>query len=159
MTGRAEIKLSPQQHEVITLLANGFSYGEIAERLRIAGQAVADTAMRARRRLGAHSNPHAVLLAVQAGILPGRPKRRPGPARRPLTGRQTEALAASADGAPLRIVAERIGATREQVASLLNGAYLRLGVHHLPRNEKRAAAVAEARRRGLIPPAEQEQAA
>ncbi|XIG78703.1 hypothetical protein C1N81_39480 [Streptomyces sp. SGAir0957] len=78
----------------------------------------------------------------------------------PLTPRQAQALTAvAADGATLATAARDLGITREQVASLLNGAYRRLDVAYLPRDEKRPAAIAVARRKGLIPPAEQEQAA
>lgn len=82
-----------------------------------------------------------------------------GPKRMPLTPRQAQALAAVADGVTLRVAAAELGITSQHVGSLLNGAYRRLDVAHLPRHEKRAAAVAEARRRGLIPPASQERAA
>ncbi|MFG3127410.1 hypothetical protein ACGFZU_06870 [Streptomyces tendae] len=68
-------------------------------------------------------------------------------------------LDTAADGASLTVVAARLGTTREQISSSLSGAYLRLGVHQHPRAERRAAAVAEARRRGLIPPKKQERAA
>lgn len=74
-----------------------------------------------------------------------------GPARMPLTPRQALVLHAAADGAPLAVVAARVGRTRQQVAARLSEAYERLGVAHLIRSEKRAAAVREARRRGLIP--------
>lgn len=64
--------------------------------------------------------------------MPGRP------ARQPLTGRQA-------------VVAARLGTTREQVAARLSEAYIRLDVTWRPRDERRAAAVALARSRGLIP--------
>jgi DNA-binding NarL/FixJ family response regulator len=69
----------------------------------------------------------------------------------PLTGRQADALTAAADGAPLRVVAERLGIPREQAASHLARAYERLDVTYLPRGERRAAAVRAAVHRGLIP--------
>lgn len=69
----------------------------------------------------------------------------------PLTLRQAQALTAAADGAPLREVADRLGITREHVAMLLSHAYRRLDVTHLPRDQRRAAAVRVAIRRGLIP--------
>lgn len=74
-----------------------------------------------------------------------------GPARMPLTPRQAEALTAAAGGAPLREVADQLGVTRERVASLLSRAYERLDVTYLPRDQRRAAAVRTAVRRGLIP--------
>lgn len=76
----------------------------------------------------------------------------PGPARMPLTPRQAEILTAAADGHPLKTVAAWCGITREQAAARLSEAYIRLGVSRLPREGRRAAAVDEARRRGLIPP-------
>ncbi|MFC5802767.1 hypothetical protein [Streptomyces formicae] len=74
-----------------------------------------------------------------------------GPARQPLTARQAAVLLAAEDGAPLTVVARRIGIPREQVASRLSEAYKRLGVAWMDRDERRAAAVRVARRRGLIP--------
>lgn len=74
----------------------------------------------------------------------------PGPARMPLTPRQAQALTAAADGAPLREVGARLGTTREHAASLLSGAYERLGVTQVPRDRRRAAAVRAAVRCGLI---------
>ncbi|MGW2048618.1 response regulator transcription factor [Streptomyces sp. NPDC001858] len=74
-----------------------------------------------------------------------------GPARMPLTPRQAQVLTAAATGAPLSQVASRLGITREQTASHLSRAYQRLDVTHLPRDQRRAAAVRIAVRRGLIP--------
>jgi DNA-binding CsgD family transcriptional regulator len=65
---------------------------------------------------------------------------------------QARVLAAAADGAPLSVVAARLGTTRTQVASRLSEAYRRLDVTWLPRGEKRAEAVRVARGHGLIPP-------
>lgn len=164
MTTLAEIKLTVRESEVLTLIAHGFTQSETAERLGITERAAANAADRARMRLGALNAPHAVFLAVRAGILKGRPGRRPGPPRYPLTPRQARILTAAADGASLSTVARSLctpsqQVSSQQVSSILSGAYLRLNVAHLPRHEKRAAAVVEARRRGLIPPASQERAA
>ncbi|MBA2951624.1 LuxR C-terminal-related transcriptional regulator [Streptomyces himalayensis] len=74
-----------------------------------------------------------------------------GPARMPLTPRQAQVLTAAADGAPLAEVARRLGTTRPQIAARLAEAYQRLDVTHLPRDERRAAAIRIARKRGLIP--------
>ncbi|MFI2465959.1 LuxR C-terminal-related transcriptional regulator [Streptomyces globisporus] len=74
-----------------------------------------------------------------------------GPARMALTPRQAQVLIAAADGAPLSQVAVRLGVRRETVAARLSDAYRRLDVAHLPRDEKRQAAVRTARSRGLIP--------
>ncbi|MEU5716586.1 LuxR C-terminal-related transcriptional regulator [Streptomyces sp. NPDC020403] len=75
-----------------------------------------------------------------------------GPARMPLTPRQAQVLTAAADGAPLREVANRLDVTRETVAARLSDAYRRLDVTHLPRGDRRQAAVRTARARGLITP-------
>jgi DNA-binding CsgD family transcriptional regulator len=74
----------------------------------------------------------------------------------PLSPRQTQALTAAATGATLRQIGDQLGITREHVSQLLSNAYRRLDVTHLPRNERRPAAVRAAIRRGLIPnPAEE----
>ncbi|MGW8679601.1 LuxR C-terminal-related transcriptional regulator [Streptomyces sp. NPDC055817] len=145
--------LTPREVEVLRLIANGFTYEEMAEHLSIGVGGAKGAASRMMLRLGALNAPHAVLLGVQAGILKGRAKKRPGPKRMPLTGRQAEVLTSSADGAPISVVARRLHTTPQQVSARLSESYIRLGVTHLPRPERRAAAVAEARRRGLIPPA------
>jgi len=69
----------------------------------------------------------------------------------PLSPRQLQALTAAATGATLREIGQQLGITREHVAMLLTHAYHRLDVAHLPRAQKRTAAVRAARRRGLIP--------
>lgn len=153
------IKLTAHELEVLELIASGFTHDEIAERLCLSRQAVNGASKRARLRLGALSAPHAVLLAVRAGILDGRPKKRPGPPRQPLTDRQRLILDAAADGASLATVAHRVGTTPQQVSARLAEGYLRLGVTDLPRGQRRSAAVRTARERGLIPAASQKDAA
>jgi DNA-binding NarL/FixJ family response regulator len=74
-----------------------------------------------------------------------------GPARWPLTRRQTEVLAAAADGATLSVVAQRLGIPRERAAARLSEAYKRLDVAWMDRSERRSTAVRIARERGLIP--------
>ncbi|MEU6990331.1 LuxR C-terminal-related transcriptional regulator [Streptomyces sp. NPDC046465] len=152
---RTAPNLTTRELEVLQLIANGFTYAEIGEHLSVGIDGAKGSASRLMVRLGALNAPHAVFLACQAGILRGRPGRPPGPPRRPLTARQAEVLTAAADGAPLAVVARRLGITREQVSSRLSEGYLRLGVTHLPRGQRRAAAVETARRRGLIPPAKE----
>ncbi|MFB7707943.1 LuxR C-terminal-related transcriptional regulator [Streptomyces sp. NPDC056105] len=143
--------LTAREVEVLRLIAAGFTYEEIAEQLDIGIGGAKGTSSRMMMRLGALNAPHAVLLGVQAGILEGRAKKRPGPPRQPLTARQAQVLTAAEDGAPLSTVARRLNTTPQQVSARLSESYLRLGVTHLPRGQRRAAAVAEARRRGLIP--------
>ncbi len=74
-----------------------------------------------------------------------------GPARMPLTPRQAQALTAAATGATLSEIGQQLGITREHASSLLSRAYQRLDVTHLPRGQRRTAAVRTAVRRGLIP--------
>jgi DNA-binding CsgD family transcriptional regulator len=69
----------------------------------------------------------------------------------PLSPRQVQALTAAATGATLSEIGRQLGVTREQVSYLLSHAYRRLDVGHLPRAQKRAAAIRTAVRRGLIP--------
>lgn len=153
------IKLTARELEVLELIASGFTHDEIAKRLGLTERTIGNAADRGRMRLGALSAPHAVYLAIQAGILQGRPKKRPGPKRQPLTDRQRLILDAAADGASLATVARRVGTTPQQVSARLAEGYLRLGVTHLPRGQRRAAAVTVARRRGLIPDQQREAAA
>jgi DNA-binding NarL/FixJ family response regulator len=80
-----------------------------------------------------------------------------GPARQPLTRHQAAVLTAAADGAPLTEVALRLGRPRSWVAARLSEAYKRLDVAWMDRDERRAAAVRLARKRGLIPPASSSQ--
>lgn len=75
-----------------------------------------------------------------------------GPPRMPLTRPQATVLEAAADGATLAVVAARVGIRREQAAARLSEAYKRLDVAWMDRDERRAAAVRVARKRGLIPP-------
>ncbi|WP_420037800.1 response regulator transcription factor [Streptomyces sp. cg28] len=148
--------MPPRELEVLKLIATGFTYEEIAEQQAISVAAVRGVARRMMMRLGALNAPHAVLLAVRAGILDGRVKRRPGPPREPLTAKQRQVLAAAADGASLATVAVRLDTTPHQISARLSEAYLRLGVTDLPRSDRRAAAVDVARRRGLIPAVDQQ---
>lgn len=69
----------------------------------------------------------------------------------PLSPRQLQALTAAATGAALSEIGRQLGVTREQASYLLSHAYRRLDVSHLPRDQKRAAAVRIAVRRGIIP--------
>lgn len=69
----------------------------------------------------------------------------------PLSPRQLQALTAAATGASLAEIGAQLGVTREQASYLLSHAYRRLDVSHLPRDQKRAAAVRTAVRRGILP--------
>lgn len=67
-----------------------------------------------------------------------------------LSPRQLQALTLAATGATLNQIGQQLGITREHVSQLLSGAYRRLDVSHLPRDQKRAAAVRAAIRHGII---------
>lgn len=77
-----------------------------------------------------------------------------GPQPMPLTPAQIRVLLAAEDGASLPVVARRVGNSSTYVSARLSEAYSRL---HIPkaaychRKERRAVALAEARRLGLIP--------
>ena len=67
-----------------------------------------------------------------------------------LSPRQSQVLLAAADGDSLARVGARLGLDRSTVASCLSQAYRRLGVVHLPRDERRAAAIRVAMKHGLF---------
>lgn len=71
---RSERPVSPlslPQERVLRMLAFGLEPDAIATRLKVGPGAVRETARAAMVALGARTLPHAVLLACQAGILPG----------------------------------------------------------------------------------------
>lgn len=61
--------LSPQQDAVFRLVADGFSADEIASRVGVAAATTHAHMANVRAKLGARSNPHAVLIAYRKGIL------------------------------------------------------------------------------------------
>lgn len=63
--------LSADQLRVLRLLAFGMQTRAVATRLAVSEGSVLTTVQEAMKALGARSLPHAVLLACQAGILPG----------------------------------------------------------------------------------------
>ena len=67
-----------------------------------------------------------------------------------LSPRQLEALTAAATGATLQHIGQQLGITREHASMLLSHAYRRLDLSHLPRDQKRAAAIRIAVQRGII---------
>lgn len=73
-----------------------------------------------------------------------------GPVRRVLSPRQAEVLAEAASGDSLAQVGARIGMDPRAVGGWLSRVYQRLGVAHLPKDERRAAAVQVAMRHGLF---------
>jgi DNA-binding CsgD family transcriptional regulator len=67
--GRARPKLTPRQHEVLLLLAEGCSTTQIAERLRISVDTARNHVNQLLARLGAHSRLEAVVIAGRNGWL------------------------------------------------------------------------------------------
>ncbi len=63
--------LSPAQERALRLFAHGLDGAGVAMRLRVSEGAVREVTREAMALLGARTLPHAVLLACQAGILPG----------------------------------------------------------------------------------------
>jgi transcriptional regulator with XRE-family HTH domain len=69
---------------------------------------------------------------------------------RGLTPRQAHILRVAAAGLPLARVAVLVGTSRQVVAARLSESYRVLGVSHLPRDERRSAAMRVAEARGLL---------
>ncbi|MFE2326099.1 hypothetical protein ACFXD5_19590 [Streptomyces sp. NPDC059385] len=61
--------------DLLLLMAEGRTLAQVATMWGVERGTVHTFAARLRRRLGAETNPHAVLLACQAGLLDGRPQR------------------------------------------------------------------------------------
>ena len=83
-------------------------------------------------------------LEVDPGRLMSQQWAMPAPQASPrgsLSPRQAQVLQAAAGGDSLARVGVRLGLDRSSVASFLSQAYRRLGVAHLPQEERRAAAI------------------
>lgn len=68
-------RLTTRETEVLRRVAEGATYGQLAQEWGIAEVTVRVYGHRARRALGAATLAHAVLLACQAGLVDGRPRR------------------------------------------------------------------------------------
>ncbi|MBP2581884.1 DNA-binding CsgD family transcriptional regulator [Streptomyces sp. PvR006] len=68
-------ELTDTEHAVLRGAARGDTYAVIAARLGLHDKSVNKIAFRLARKLGARNITNAVLLACQAGILDGRPRR------------------------------------------------------------------------------------
>jgi DNA-binding CsgD family transcriptional regulator len=69
--------LATRETEILLLVSQGFSYREAGQRVQ---PAVSENTAKAHMqhvlaKLGAHTAPHAILLACRAGLLDGRPQR------------------------------------------------------------------------------------
>lgn len=71
MTAPARPVLAGRELEVLLLLSQGLNHNQIAARLKVEPITVRVYAKRMRDRFGAATNPQAVLLACQAGVLDG----------------------------------------------------------------------------------------
>lgn len=67
--------LNDREREVLALVALGYSHKEIGEQLYTTRRGITAIVSRTMMKLGALNAPHAVLLACQAGLIDGRPKR------------------------------------------------------------------------------------
>jgi DNA-binding CsgD family transcriptional regulator len=74
---RQAVTVTDEEREIEFLerLGRGETGGEIADAWHMELSSIRTVAERLRRKLGARTNEHAVLLACQAGILDGRPRR------------------------------------------------------------------------------------
>ena len=63
------VKLSPREHDVVTLLAAGYRPGEIARRLHRSPKTINNVVEQAKRRLKARTRDHAVAKAVWLGLV------------------------------------------------------------------------------------------
>ncbi|MCX4801746.1 helix-turn-helix transcriptional regulator [Streptomyces sp. NBC_01214] len=78
MTAPARPELTALEATVLRMVADGWTYAEIATRLTYTTSGITSVASRMFPKLGANSAPHAVFLACRAGILDGRPFLRHG---------------------------------------------------------------------------------
>lgn len=69
MMGVPTKSLSPREHQVLRLLAEGLHTREVAEHLNLSWRTVQSQAAHARRKLGARNAAHAVAIAVKAGLI------------------------------------------------------------------------------------------
>lgn len=69
VTDEEESLLSPRERQVLTLLALGENNSTIAEKLVLSTETVRSHTRSARIRLGARSRSHAIVLALQRGLL------------------------------------------------------------------------------------------
>ena len=68
-------ELTPHQLRVLRMVSQGLTHAQIAAELYVTPKGLTAAVNRIHAKLGATNAPHAVLLACQAGILDGRPRR------------------------------------------------------------------------------------
>jgi len=73
--GGSTVSLTDHERHVLELIAHGHTQEDIARQLFTTPKGITPTVNRAMRKLGASNAPHAVLLACQAGLLDGKPRR------------------------------------------------------------------------------------
>ncbi|WP_433701324.1 response regulator transcription factor [Nocardiopsis sp. CA-288880] len=69
--------LSPREHEIFLEIARGATNAEIAARLHLAESTVKSNVGRIFTKIGARDRVHAVILALQAGVMPAPAEQRP----------------------------------------------------------------------------------
>ncbi|MEV5129239.1 helix-turn-helix transcriptional regulator [Streptomyces sp. NPDC053705] len=73
--GGPAVSLTNHERHVLYLIAHGHTQEDIARQLFTTPKGITPTVNRAMKKLGALNAPHAVLLACQAGLLDGKPRR------------------------------------------------------------------------------------
>lgn len=68
-TGRVASELTRREADVLTLLAEGFTYEEIGRRLAISPETVRTHLQKASERLGSSTRTHAVATAIRLGLI------------------------------------------------------------------------------------------
>lgn len=96
--------LTDRQHEILVLMAEGYTMTHIARRLYLTVNTVKTHQRGIYRRLGAASGPHAVALGFHHGLLGSEPS----PAPR-LSPRELQIVALTGDGMARQAVASRLG--------------------------------------------------
>jgi DNA-binding CsgD family transcriptional regulator len=113
VTGSA---LSAREFDLLSRVANGESYRELARDWGVEEITVRTTGARVLRKLGANNITHAVLLACRAGLLDGRPQRHGDHAGYVAHQRRGETPCEACAAGELEYQAERARIKRQQRA-------------------------------------------
>jgi DNA-binding CsgD family transcriptional regulator len=61
--------LTAAEHRVLVALAEGLTYEQAGERLRVSRESVKDQVKTVRQKIGARNTPHAIAIALRKGII------------------------------------------------------------------------------------------
>jgi DNA-binding HTH domain-containing proteins len=61
--------LTATEHRVLLALAEGLTYEEAGERLRVSKESVKDHLKQVRQKFGARNTPHAIAIALREGVI------------------------------------------------------------------------------------------